>query len=118
MINFERRKSIRIDTDILINYDKNSIGTTMNLCENGCCIEINTNNMSGKFLKILFSLPGYDKIMVIGNVVWTKKNEYGNNVIGLEFWYIEESDRFKINKYINEHIKSGEKLEYISDACV
>jgi hypothetical protein len=116
-MNIERRRSIRLDVDILINYDKESPGRTKNISEQGCCIEINKYYPAGTFLKILFSLQEEDKIMAIGNVMWSHKNDGGHYDIGIEFWYIEEHDRVEIRQYISDRLKSGEKLVYMGNMC-
>jgi hypothetical protein len=117
MVSLERRRSIRIDVEILINYDKETPGRTKNICEQGCCVEINRYFPPGTYLKIMFPLQEPDEIMAIGNVMWSHQNENKNYDVGIEFWYIEEEDRIKIRKYISNKVNSGEKSLYMIDTC-
>ncbi|MBN2440017.1 MAG: PilZ domain-containing protein [Spirochaetales bacterium] len=109
---FERRKSIRVDLDVIINYDMGSSAKTKNICEQGMCIIIDKNYMQGKYLKIILKLSGLSKILIIGNVAWSRHVESGNYEIGIEFWHIEEQDRKTIRDYITSQISKGVEHAY------
>lgn len=106
MNKFERRRSIRIEVDVNVNYDKDSFGRSKNFSKTGLCIIINKSFVKGSFLKLMFSLPGLKEITVIGNVAWSFKKEAGDYEIGIEFWYIEEADRKMIMEYIDTQINT------------
>ena len=109
MRSFERRRSIRIDINILVNYDKNCTVKATNVCEDGICIIAYNHYEKGSFLKLVFSLPGFNDVKVIGNVAWSRENTTGHHETGIEFWYIEEADKIKIREYIDKQERMGSK---------
>lgn len=104
----ERRKFIRIESDLLIWYQTIyeegdfSFGKepSANISAGGIQLEMEDIDAVGTKMVMKFRLPGLDReIQAKGKVVWAKRLSSGKHSVGIQFFEIAHEDMQAINNF-------------------
>ena len=58
---------------------------TKNISLSGIELEVDENHAIGERVSLTIELPDKDKIIVIGEIIWTSKNDSATNTLGIKF---------------------------------
>jgi Tfp pilus assembly protein PilZ len=107
----ERRKALRTELDVLVNYSKSAFAPATNISEGGICIKDDKGFEPGMFITIDLRLPDSTPIRAIGKIAWCRKTDDRSFESGMEFCYIEEEDKANLRKFIEEKLKDINNIE-------
>ncbi len=109
----ERRKFIRLDTSVRVEYDivesiaKENKSFTKNLSQGGICLFLDSLIQKDTLLNLKLFLPDQSEpIQVTGKIVWVDRFKVGGKEAqeeyeaGVEFLNIAKTDQEKISKYV------------------
>lgn len=115
----ERRKFVRIDVCIEIDYEVlpmvSGRAESKNIAEGGLCFLTERKLENNTVLLLKFNLSDAEKthIECTGRVIWQKIDDTGY-LTGIEFLGGDFSNQFKIQKFVFDYVKQMEK--YCSEA--
>ncbi len=105
----ERRKFIRVDTPVLIEFSDPATGKTQrsftqDISESGLRFSTETVFQIGQELTLALSLPFYESAMkATGQVVWIREISRLGGLqfeVGIRFLWIEDPDRHRLVRHL------------------
>ena len=103
----ERRKSTRIELNILVNYAQDAKARAKNISDSGIRIRTKESFRIKKFLTLTFKLPEKSETRAYARLIWCKKTDSGLHDTGLEFWDIKNDDKEIVRRFVIDSLRKG-----------
>ena len=110
----DRRKNIRMDVQLPIEYNIRHRARACNLCSHGIMIRTTKCISKGSILFLFVHLPSVEEpLRIIGEVRWSRPAADSNCYSGIEFFFVDRQYKSAIIRYLEQFVVPG--VENIRD---